>query len=256
MNRDKLEIHLDLHSSPLSELRQDDNWWHLGTISVSKKHATFTAGYGHPINAGTNFHLDWFVVDGKSGWAVILDSGGTPPEYFVGWVKPTEELQAKGWIDTLNGAIRERLVDANSTAPSSENRGERMTFEQGNEFAPDSPWGYQRVTLATDGQLEYEQKERGAQRIVRGRVNPERVRALRTTLSLTQFPSPPETTFAPGSSVIVLSIQPGNQRMLIDYFTGLRLDGYRDLIRELSGLNDALRESKEEALAQWSFELA
>lgn len=56
---------------------------------------------------------------------------------------------------------------------------DRLTFEQGNPYAPDAPWGYLRVTLSSDGQLEFEHKQGGYRRLVRDRVNRERVGAVR-----------------------------------------------------------------------------
>lgn len=253
MTSEDLDILLDLHSTPLEELSQDDNWWQLGPIGISKKHTTFTAGFGHPIKVGTKFDVHWFELGNRRGWAIVLTSGGTPPEYFVGWLPPADEAKARRWVATLNSEIQGRLAKEHGTPPGAVHQIDQLTFEQGNEFAPDAPWGYQRVTLSSDGQLEYEQRDRGKHRVIKGRVNPERVRALHAYLRQTSFPSPPQSTFLPGASLIVLTVEPQKQRMLIDYFTGLKLDGYRELIRELGGLNDALRESIPESLEKWSF---
>ncbi len=50
-----------------------------------------------------------------------------------------------------------------------------ISFEQGSEFAPDSAWGRERVTLSRTGELAYERRERGAVATVNGHVSPARV---------------------------------------------------------------------------------
>lgn len=129
-----------------------------------------------------------------------------------------------------------------------------ITFEQGHESAADSPWGFQRVRVSTDGQLEYEHRSRAGKRVVRGTVDGERVKALRREFSRTTFPQKPQETFQPGSSIIRLTTTPPTYSVLIDYFDGMKMDGYREIIRELSELNNALREDKNEALSMWRFE--
>jgi hypothetical protein len=131
-----------------------------------------------------------------------------------------------------------------------------ITFEQGHESAADSPWGFQRVCVSTDGQLEYEHRSRAGRRIVRGTVDGERVKALRREFSRTSFPQKPQETFQPGASIIRLTTTPPTCSVLIDYFDGMKMDGYREIIRELSELNNALREDDGAALSTWRFERA
>jgi len=129
-----------------------------------------------------------------------------------------------------------------------------ITFEQGHPTAADSPWGFQRVRISTAGDLEYEHRSRSGQRVVRGRVDVARARGVFAALARTRFPEPPQATFKPGTSVLALTVAPPGARVLIDYFDGLDMDGYRDVIRELSGLNNALREGDQDALKPWWFE--
>jgi hypothetical protein len=131
-----------------------------------------------------------------------------------------------------------------------------ITFEQGHETAPDSPWGFQRVRVSTDGKLEYENRSRAGTRALRGTIDGERVRAIRQAFSRTTFPQKPQEKFRPGSSVIRLTTTPPTYSVLIDYFEGMKMDGYRDIIRDLSELNNALREDNKEALSTWRFERA
>ncbi len=128
-----------------------------------------------------------------------------------------------------------------------------ITLEQGNEAAPDSPWGYQRVAVTANGQVEYEQRARGRTETLRGRINREKVASLQEALRKTTFPQPPQATFVPGSSICALTRSPPAERVLIDYFDGARMEGYRDVLRELAALRNALREGNIEVLASWQF---
>lgn len=129
-----------------------------------------------------------------------------------------------------------------------------ITLEQGHESAADSPWGFQRVRVSTDGQLEYEHRERGVRRVVTGSIDGKRVVALREALHRTTFPQKPQEKFRPGTSILRITMSPPTYSVLIDYFDGMKMEGYRDVIRELSELNNALRESNADALRAWSFE--
>jgi hypothetical protein len=104
-----LRSYLRLNREPLTELHdEDENSWRLGPIQVSKKHSMFRAGFGHPILASTRFALEPFDLDGTQRIAVVLHSGGKPPEYFVGWVSSADEAKARGWIEMLNDELKRR----------------------------------------------------------------------------------------------------------------------------------------------------
>lgn len=128
-----------------------------------------------------------------------------------------------------------------------------ITFEQGHEFAADSPWGFQRLRVSTDGTVEFEHRARGIQNTTQGTVDPELVRAVRAALSTTTFPQKPQETFLPGTSIIKIATSPPTYSVLIDYFEGMKLDGYRDVIRALSELSNALREGDATTLSAWHF---
>lgn len=128
-----------------------------------------------------------------------------------------------------------------------------ISFEQGHESAADSPWGFQRLRVSTDGRLEYEHRSRGTHRSASGTIDPDRVVALQQALGRTSFPEKPQETFLPGTSVIRLTMTPPTYSVLIDYFEGMNMDGYRDVIRELSELNNGLREGHSSTLAAWRY---
>lgn len=158
-----------------------------------------------------------------------------------------------GICDQCNG---EGQLPADAMAAQAPPKMDTITFEQGHESAADSPWGFQRIRVSTDGQLEYEHRSRTGTRVVRGTVDGERVKALRGEFGRTTFPQKPQETFQPGTSIIRLTVTPPTSSVLIDYFDGMQMDGYREIIRDLSELNNALREDNREILTMWRFERA
>ena len=67
------------------------------------------------------------------------------------------------------------------------------------------------------------------------------------------FPTPQQKFFAPGASVCVVITDPPFRKMPIDLYAGLKTDGYGEILRELSGLCAALRESSADELSRWDF---
>ena len=129
-----------------------------------------------------------------------------------------------------------------------------ISFEQGSEFAPDAAWGRERVTLSRTGELAYERRERGTVATVNGHVSPARVDALVATLASTTFPAMPQAFFPPGATVCKIAVGSADPvSMLIEYYAGLELPGYGDLLRQLGDLNTALRDSDPLQLATWEF---
>jgi hypothetical protein len=128
-----------------------------------------------------------------------------------------------------------------------------IIFEQGHETAPDSPWGLLRLRLGSDGPLAFEQRNRGVVRTRRGRVDPSRVDDVLASLQRTAFPSPPQDRFKPGASILRITIEPDGAHVDVDYFAGLKMEGYRDVISALSELNGALRENDDAILAEWKY---
>jgi len=128
-----------------------------------------------------------------------------------------------------------------------------LTLEQGNHTAVDSPWGYLRTTLSTDGALVFYRRQ-GALRQVRfGKVAGERIEALVAALGRTNFPTQTQTEFPPGSSVCVLTLEPRNERVLLHYFTAIKVDGYREILQQFTEVSMAFVEGHLDNLAAWDF---
>lgn len=249
----ELRTCLRLYPEPIAELADDENWWRLGLIAVSKKQALFRAGFAAPVVASTRFVLQPFDLDDLRGVAVVLVTGGKPASHFAGWVPRTREAETRGWLDTLNRAIETALRSAPQPEHSIDQNVAALVFEIGSEGAPDDPFGLETVMLTGAGQLTYERRRHALQTNIAGTVDPERFRRIVDALLRTTFPSPPQARFVPGASFIRVTVMPTEQSVCMDYFEALRMDGYREVVRELTQLTEALRETKTEVLAVWRF---
>lgn len=266
---DDLRSYLRLNRVPLAELREDENWWTLGPLQLSKNHASFRAGFAHPILASTSFVLQEFEVAGVTGCAIVLLSGGTPPAYFAGWLPATRIREAARWTDLLNDAVQAVLRRTSDQQPATgakapnvggsvhQNPIDRLKCSFGHEWAPDAPWGEEVLRLTRGGDVDYVRRQRGEEvQHVRGRVASDRFEAVAAMLAATQFPEPPEQFFAPGAAVCAIVTDPPERTMEISFFTGLRIPGYREFLRTLQSICAAFRESDVEELARWGVERA
>ena len=240
---------LRLHREPIVRLTEDENWWRIGIIGINKKHALFRAGFGAPIVASTKFVLQSFDVDDLHGLAIILLTGGKPTEHFAGWVSADRAAEAQQWIDVLNAVIQAVLRPIEQHVAA-------LRFESGSENAPDAPFGLETLELTESGALAYERRRGDVRTPIVGNVDPARFQQVVSALKSTAFPSPPQARFAPGASVVRITTMPSQQNVSVSYFEALRMEGYSDVVRELSKLVEALRDSKAETLAAWKFSTA
>lgn len=247
----RLEIELSLQPNPL-RVREDGNWIHLGAMSLSKRYLRYSIGFTHPVVENSRFEREHFELGERRGWAIIFYSGGTPADYFAGWMRETDDTEAAELVDRLNAVIQERLAQARNLG--SEIGVEVLTFHQGAEYAPDSPWGIEALRLSREGELEYERRRAGKiLQEVHGRVDAERVRSLISALGRTSFPAAPQAFFPPGASVCTLITEPPFRRMDIELHSGLSLEGYGDILKALTSLCTSLRDSNTSGLAEWRF---
>ena len=253
---EELRTCLRLYREPIAQLTGDENWWRIGLVAVSKKQALFRAGVAAPIVASAQFVLQPFDLDDLHGDAVVLLTGGKPSNHFAGWVPRSRAAEAHGWVDTLNRAIQTVLPRTPQQQASTGQTVATLIFESGSEGAPDDPFGLETVVLTATGQLTYERRRHGVQGKVVGTVDPERFRTIIDALLRTGFPSPPQTRFVPGASIVRITTLPSQQTVQVDYFEALRMDGYREVVRELTQLTEALRDTKTEMLAAWGFSSA
>jgi hypothetical protein len=247
---DELRTQLRVHEQPIAELSGDENWWHVGILDVSKKHPLYRAGFGSQIVPSTRFVLQAFNVDGVAGCAVVLLTGGKEPRFFAGWVPASRVREAQSWVETLNDAMQSVLPR------TSESEITALRFETGNENAPDDPFGRETIELTAAGALTYERRRQTVRVALNGSVDPKRFQQIIGALMTTAFPAAPQTRFVPGASIMRITALPSGRSVQVDYFEALRMDGYRDVVRELSKLAGALRDSKTDVLTAWNFSSA
>ena len=244
----RIEVELTLKPDPLVDIREDENWIHVGAVSLSKKYPRFSVGFSHPVVDETHFERQRFEVGEQRGWAIVLYSGGRPSDYFAGWVREGEEAKAAAWVERLNAEIQEHLARAQQIGDG--HRAEVLTFHQGDES-----WGIETLRLSRAGELEYERRRAGkVLQTVHGNVESNHVTTLLATLAHTSFPTPPaQDFFPPGASVCTLITEPPFRRMDIEIRSGLGMKGYGEVIGALSVLCTALRDSNKVELARWNF---
>lgn len=245
--------------------------WFVGTIGIWKSDRllfrpmnvpSYRRGYLFELTEGMRFVTVPFArTDGSAAVALLLRDGHE--EFLAGWVGAERGIVLERVATFLNSEIEaahryhqqvQERDTATPLAPDAVKDECWIVFEQGSEEAPDAPWGYQQVRLSTAGRLEYEHRNRGQNRFVRGIVDVGRCRRLLEALQSTNFPAPPQASFLPGGSVLAIATNASpSGRVLVDYFDGLKMNGYGDVIRELCGLNAALRTADVGKLAEWRF---
>jgi hypothetical protein len=247
----RLEIELSWQPEPV-HLREDASWLHIGRLSLSKRYASYNIGFTHPLAAAARFEREHFECGETRGWAIVFYSGGIPSDFFAAWMAEDAAVEAENAVERLNVEVQRRLADGHgdSTRPV-----ELLTFHQGSEFAPDAAWGAEMIKLSQDGELEYEQRRAGTIiKVVRGRVDPQRVASLIEELGRTSFPTAPQGFFPPGATVCSLITEPPYRRMAIELRSGLKSDAYGQLLSALSDLCAGLRSSDVDSLAgAWQF---
>jgi hypothetical protein len=248
---DELRTYLRLYPEPVKELRWDENWWRIGVIDINKKHPQYRAGFGSTVLPSTRFVLEAFEIDQLTGCAIILLTGGKIPHHFAGWVPASREAEARRWVETLNNAIQ--LVLPPPAVARTDEHIAALRFESGSENAPDAPFGFETIELTESGALAYQRRRQDVRASVVGSVDPARFQQIVSALLTTTFPTPPQARFAPGASVVRITVLPSQQKVSVSYFEALRMDGYRDVVRELSKLVEALRDSRADILAAWKF---
>ena len=252
------------------KIEDRDLEWLIGTIAIWKSSRllfrpmtvpTYRRGYVFELPEDLCFETVPFTRTGGQP-AVAMLSRSPKEEFLAGWVSAAQAETANRAVSFLNSELeaawayhRQLLARASDDLRDAAVEKERwLVFEQGSEFAPDAPWGYQQLRISTLGRLEHEHRNRGRTAFMRARVDAERCGRVFEALRSTSFPAPPQESFLPGASVLVISTNASpSGRVLVDYFGGLEMDGYRDIIRDLSNLNTAIRTNDPSKLAEWAF---
>jgi hypothetical protein len=129
-----------------------------------------------------------------------------------------------------------------------------LTIDMGDEYAPDAPWGAERLRVTSDGTLTYEHRHRGERRTVRGAIERTRAASIFDHLARSTFPVMPKHPFPPGASIMTLRREADRtEEVRFQSFFALDLPGYGELVTELESLAAALRTGNPEELASWGF---
>ncbi|MCK6522738.1 hypothetical protein L6R49_15010 [Myxococcota bacterium] len=117
-----------------------------------------------------------------------------------------------------------------------------MQFSLGVEQPEDPTFGRIEVTLWPDGELLVAGRQRGAQAVWEATLGPNVMEELRVALRRGGWPRLPNHTIISEETLAVLEVRgaEGVERAAFDYYTGMRLSGYRDLLRRLYEVSDYL----------------
>ena len=123
--------------------------------------------------------------------------------------------------------------------------GPRLTYEEGQENAPDAPWGLECLELAEDGAFTYRRRRAGQLVCSRvGAIGVDRAKAIFADLARSSFPNVPAHRSPPGPSMVSISMSPDRTVSLSQRF-GMSLDGYREAISELTAVMSEVREASD-----------
>lgn len=248
-----VERGLKFAPTPLVDIDEDSRWFHIGDVRLSKTSARLDIGFPHPIVEATRFESQPFESDARRGSAIVLIAAGKLPDLFVGWLAESEHDKATVWVERLNSEIQARLAKARHDIETG-NVSQSLLYHQGSEHAPDALWGGETLELSRSGELAYEQRRSGRLlRTAHGHVGPLRVARLHELLADTSFPAMPQPFFPPGATVCALITDPPFRNMPIEFNSGLTMDGYGEILRDLSELCAALRTSSTAGLERWAF---
>lgn len=198
---------------------------------------TYRRGWTYALAETARFEAVAFTHEsGVAALAIVLHE---PAESFaVGWFAAGRADEAHRAVERLNAEVGAVWKHWRSVQGQASDTGapRRLTFQQGDEYAPDARSGLHTVELADDGTFSYQQRRTG--QIVRagdGSIAADRARAIFASLARSTFPHVAPHPFPPGASVLTLAMGP-DKKVSMDRRFGLELDGYREAISALSDL--------------------
>ena len=112
MSERRFKFMLGTWPDPLDGIAQNERYWRIGLIEISKFDASFRVGFGAGLGPEARFYTRSFDVDGRKGVAVLFAPSETASEFLAGWVPPDREAEANEWVAFLNGEIRKVLEPA------------------------------------------------------------------------------------------------------------------------------------------------
>ena len=147
------------------KIEDRDLEWFIGTIAIWKASRllfrpmnvpTYRRGYVFELPEDMSFETVPFTrTGGQPAVAMLLRS--PKEEFLAGWVSVAQAETANTAVSFLNSELeaawayhRQLLARASDDLGDAAVEKERwFVFEQGSEFAPDAPWGYQQLRIST-----------------------------------------------------------------------------------------------------------
>lgn len=117
-----------------------------------------------------------------------------------------------------------------------------MQFSLGVEHPEDPTFGRVELTLWPDGALLVEGRLRGARAVWEATLSSAVIEELREALRRARWPRLPNHTILSEETQVMLEVRgaDGVERAAFDYYAGMRLSGYRELLRRLYEVSDYL----------------
>ncbi len=236
--------------------RADEKW--IGMIAVpksscpatNKPRPTYRRGWTYTLENDMRFiTIPFQLEDGAEAIAIVLR--GKTDDYFGAWFPIARDDEARAIADDLNHELDVERSRYGTGAPPPA----QLVMEVGNEHAPDSRFGRQRIRIDPAGTVDYEQITRWQRRRAKGTVAPAMWTSMLDALSRTTFPAPPQPSLLPGGSISSLTLAgPRSGSVLFDFYDALEMEGYRDVVGPLLALCNAIREGDKEALVRLGYD--
>ncbi len=241
--------------SAADDLTANAEEWILGMISVPKSTVgerrpgdmpTYRRGWTFRLEEEMDFVIKPFTSHlGEPALAVVLR--GETDEYFAGWFPAMRREDVAHIVSQLNHELHRERDRCRAD--------ETISIAIGSDFAPDAPWGSERVTVWADGRIAYVRRDRdGSTRRASGTVPAELWTDVSAALSRTTFPEQPDVDILPGGSVTRVEAT-GQRRgaVTVDYYDSKKMEGYGELVHTLVAFADAVRAGDDVALTRLGF---
>ena len=237
-------------------LTENAEEWILGMISVPKSSAsqhrpgdmpTYRRGWTFRVDDEMDFIVRPFTNHlAEASLAVLLRRANE--EYFAGWFRASRREEVAHIVTQLNyelQAERERCRNEDT-----------ISVTVGSVFAPDAPWGAERVTVWSDGRIAYVRRESdGSTRRASGTVSVDVWQRVSTALARTSFPEQPDIDIHPGGGPPVIEATGGRRgRVVVDELESGRMEGYRTVVDTLYDFATGVRNEDSGVLAKLGFQ--
>lgn len=243
---------LESESDGLTENAQE---WILGMISVPKSSVgerragdmpTYRRGWTFRVDEEMDFIVRPFSNHrGEPSLAILLH--GSKEEFFAGWFPASRREEVAHIVTQLNYELQAERERCRSE--------DTISVTVGSVFAPDAPWGSERVTIWSDGRISYVRRESdGSTRRTSGTVPVDVWHRVALALARTAFPEQPDIDIYPGGGPPNIEATGSKRgRVVVDELENAGMEHYRLVVDTLYDFARAVRESDGSTLAKLGF---